>query len=341
MRAAELRRALAARICPAEAGAPTGDRATEADLVACYRLLLGRRPDASGLRAYGSHVGPHGVPVDDLVKMFVSSAEFRARLTTTLGWSTAAPVAVDLASGYRIFVLEDDSSVSATIRQARAYEPHVVSHLGQVLRPGMVFVDVGASIGFYTVLAGREVGPEGQVIACEPGPQNHSVLHLNIVANDLGDRVEVFPVAMSDRAGVLLYSASGGNGAVGPYNGDPLSLATHALVPAATLDTVLCGQERVDVIKIDVEGAEGLVLAGGQDTLERHRPALYFEFTPSTLATISGVDPLALLAGLEARGYRFEVLPTTGPPQPADAAGVMAAFDRQAEGHIDVCGRVV
>jgi FkbM family methyltransferase len=276
------------------------------------------------------------VSVEDLVRMFVTSVEFRNRLTSTLAWTSGAPVAVDLLSGQRMYVLDGDSSVSSVIRAEREYEPHVASHLSARLAPGMVFVDVGASIGFYSVLAGRLVGPQGAVVACEPGPQNHSVLRLNIVSNRLEDRTEIFPVAVSDKPGVLLYSASGGNGAVAPYEDNPVALATHDLVPATTLDTVLGGRDRVDVVKIDVEGAEGLVLTGSRETLARHQPQLYFEFTPSSLSAVSGVEPEALLKSLEDIGYRFEVLHRARPPEMVGAAGVMAAYAQQDDGHIDV-----
>jgi hypothetical protein len=83
------------------------------------------------------------------------------------------------------------------------------------------------------------------------------------------------------------------------------------------------------------------VLAGARATLEQHRPALYFEFTPSTLGAVSDVEPSDLLGDLEQSGYRFEVLGGSGPVEPTTGAGVMAAFDAQDQGHLDIHARAV
>ena len=310
--------------------------ATEDDLRACYRLLLGRPPDEGGWKGYLPYIHTRPTPLEDLVGFFVSSVEFRRRLATTFDWSDGAPEPVDLHSGYRIWLRADDPSMAA-VRHDRAYEPHVVARMVPLLAAGSVMVDVGASFGFYTVLAARLVGPTGRVVACEPGPQNQSVLLLNVASNGL-DNVEVQPVAASDTAGVLLYSPAGANGAVSAFDGTPAALATNDLVAARRLDDILAASSRVDVIKIDVEGAEGRVLAGAELTLRRHRPALFFEFSPPALPAASGIDGRGLLAGLEDLDYRFEVLGE--PPRrwsPEEILDHHAGGDRD---HLDVLAQV-
>src|ERR1039458_5838250 len=145
----------------------------------------------------------------------------------------------------------------------REYETHVSEQVLRLLRPGSVFVNVGASIGYFTILAARAVGPEGKVIACEPGPQNHTVLLLNTVVNKVGN-VLIVPCAISDATTVVAYRhLGGGNGAIAGFDGAPESFGTGDLVQARTLDDILEGQPRIDVIKIDVEGAEGRGGLGG------------------------------------------------------------------------------
>jgi FkbM family methyltransferase len=285
--------------------------ATVEDLRSCYRLLLGREPDEAGFRGYLPYVNVRPTPVDELVGSFISSVEFRRRLATTFGWSTGAPEAVDLLSGYRIYLRSDDPGM-AVVKVDRDYEPHVSGRMRSLLEPGATMVDVGASFGFFTVLAGRKVGPAGRVIACEPGRQNQSVLLLNLVANNL-DNVVVHPVAVSDAAGVLLYSPAGANGAVSAFDGNPELLASNDLVAARTLDELLVAEQRVDVIKVDVEGAEGRVFRGAKATLERFRPAIFFEFSPASLEASSGVDAWSLLDMLASYGYAFELLAASEP----------------------------
>lgn len=320
-----------------------GELATPDDLEACYRLFLGRPPDEYGYRTYGPMIAEGRLTVTQLSSFFLASREFRHRITDVLGWHEGAPERVELANGDHIYVGPDDSVIGAAIKAHHDYEPHVAQRLSLVLRPGMTFVDVGASFGYHTVLAGRLVGPTGRVVACEPGPQNVSVLLLNIEAHQLTN-VAVHPVAASDHNGSLLYYGSGGNGHVSPFSGRAIELAGGELVPARPIDELLGHEERVDAIKIDVEGAEGRVLGGGQRVLARHHPALFFEFSPPALQATSGCSGQELLEGLQALGYRFEVLdPHAGPRhRRSTVAEVLERFEASGWDHIDVlatCGQ--
>jgi FkbM family methyltransferase len=211
----------------------------------------------------------------------------------------------------------------------------VTEQVLRLLQPGSVFVDVGASIGYFTILAARAVGSEGKVIACEPGPQNHTVLLLNTVVNKV-DNVLIVPCAISDTAAVVAYRhLGGGNGAIAGFDGAPESIGTGDLVQARSLDDILEGQPRVDVIKIDVEGAEGRVIAGATETLGRCGPTLLFEFSPPGLQAVSGVSGEDLLASLAALGYRFRVLGSERSGT-VSAAAVLRHYSRQAGDHIDI-----
>ena len=225
------------------------------------------------------------------------------------------------------------------MRRKRIYEPHVTREILRTLRPGSVFVDVGASTGYFTVLAARLVGPDGGVVACEPGPQNQSVLLLNTVVNRLGN-VRLVPCAVSDGSAVLAYNRlGGGNGAIAAFDGTPEGLGTRDLVQARRLDDILMGEARVDLVKIDVEGAEGRVLAGASETLRRYSPTLLFEFSPPGLQAVSGLSGEDLLAGLEGRGYRFRVLGDARSGL-ASANSVLRHYVRQGGDHIDVMASI-
>ena len=195
------------------------------------------------------------------------------------------------------------------------------------------------SIGYFTILGAHTVGDSGRVIACEPGPQNQSTLLLNIALNHLTN-VEVAAVALSDQKGVVSYSRIGNNGAISSYQADVDTVVTGDVVQAKSMDELLASTERVDVIKIDVEGAEGKVLDGARTTLGRFHPKLFFEFTPAALELTSAITGSALLHRLESVGYRFTVLTgREGSVEELDRARpeeVLAKFERIGAQHIDV-----
>lgn len=140
-----------------------------------------------------------------------------------------------------------------------------------------IFVDVGANLGYYTCLASQQ---GKHVIAFEPQQQNLRCLMQNLMVNGFQDNVEVFPVALSERPGVLtLYGASGPSASlVKGWAG--YSSKHNQQIPVSTLDTILGTRfEGVQIfIKVDVEGAEYQVLCGAQKVLcQKVRPIWLLE----------------------------------------------------------------
>lgn len=151
--------------------------------------------------------------------------------------------------------------------------------LDRLLSPGDVFVDIGANVGLYTLKAARLVGPNGRVLALEPGAEAYRHLVSNLALNAF-DWVTALKVAASDSEGeAVLHHV--------PLGDDPqaFSLVANAravegeTVRTVTLDQLVReqGLDRVDVIKVDVEGAEPMVITGAADTLARLKPAVIFE----------------------------------------------------------------
>ena len=155
-------------------------------------------------------------------------------------------------------------------------EPEVQTALRSLLRPGDTFVDVGAGVGFFTVLAARLVGPAGRVIAFEPAPDGAATIRLNAALNGF-DHVEVVAAALSDRDGDALLAGAGEPTAT--LEVAPGADARGRRVPIATLDSFLADRDDVApaVVKVDVEGHESAVLRGMRSTLHRLRPALIVE----------------------------------------------------------------
>lgn len=307
--------------------------ATPADLRASYRLLLGREPDRRGELDFLSLI-ELGMTRDELVRHFVSSPEFRQRQLADDRRSEEAPMTVVIDD--LVFHLDPaDFAIGPHLLRQGNYEPEVLAVLRRHLVPGDTFVDVGASFGYFSTQMGRHVGPRGTVIAFEPGPQNQSLLLLNLSTNGVVG-AEVHQLALSDKPGLFAYSRSGANGVVSIFGGDPRELAHHDLVSASTLDRELGGRA-VSVIKIDVEGAEGLVLFGGRSTLQSSAPTIVFEFSPPALESVSkmqGPDVLGLLVEL---GYSIDVIEGLD-AQPANksAGEVMERYEGAPEGHLNL-----
>lgn len=155
------------------------------------------------------------------------------------------------------------------------FETDEVELVKQNLERASVLVDVGANVGFYTLLA-RSLGK--RVIAIEPLPQNVDYLCANLLANNWAD-VEVLPVGLSAKPGVaVLHGGSTGASLVAGWaNASPL---LRRPVPLSTLDLVLSGRFAGEqlFIKVDVEGAEHTVLQGAEQTLARNpRPVWMVE----------------------------------------------------------------
>ena len=188
-------------------------------------------------------------------------------------------------------------------------EPEDVGLFLSLLRPGMTVLDVGANVGMYSLLSARRVGPTGRVHAFEPTPAVAASLRRNVALNGLGN-VHVHEAAVSDAAGratFYLQDSSDCNTLAGGA-GTPIRVRT------VTLDDHVAahGLDRVDVMKMDVEGAEVLALRGGGRLLAAaDGPVLMLEFNPEALgAAGSGVAELRGL--LEGHGYECHPLGIQG-----------------------------
>ena len=178
--------------------------------------------------------------------------------------------------------------------------------LTNLLHAGQVFFDVGANVGFYTLLGSRLVRGTGRVIAFEPMPRNLAFLYRHVRLNR-ADNVTILPLACADALATELFVAgenhalgrletsNGGEGGSSPQS-PGLLVATISLDAAAEKLGL-----RPDVIKIDVEGAELRVLEGAADILTQVRPVLLLSVHSDQLRE-------ACLAHLSERDYRIEPL---------------------------------
>jgi FkbM family methyltransferase len=175
------------------------------------------------------------------------------------------------------------------------YERTKVSRFAASLSPGDIVFDLGANVGLYSLLAAVRVGCAGQVIAFEPLARNLRYLRAHLQLNS-AHNVRVVGKAVSDRTGSGFFreSRSASMGC--------LSEEGTLVVDTITLDDFLrSGGPAPQCIKIDVEGAEAKVLAGGQETLTRYRPVIFLALHSRSLHELC-------VEQLQSHGYECEQL---------------------------------
>lgn len=152
-----------------------------------------------------------------------------------------------------------------------AAEPAVVRAMREFLKPGDVFVDAGANIGIYTVLAAKLVGSRGKVVSIEMMPDTFERLRTHVELNDLHN-VNTVNLALSDVAGesvIATVEAERCGQATISRGNDRFGKGLHVHVLTGTLDEICTGLDRVNFMKIDLEGAEALALKSARATLAR------------------------------------------------------------------------
>jgi FkbM family methyltransferase len=162
-----------------------------------------------------------------------------------------------------------------------AHERHVQEALAGLLRPGMTFWDVGAHVGFFSLLASRFVTSTGHVEAFEPFPPNQVRLTTSIELNQASN-VSVHGVALSAASGTASFHASSSSlmGSLVP-NGSGRRMP----VPCMRADDAMATIRAPDVVKIDVEGAELAVLRGASRMLAGLRPTVLLELTTTGMVS--------------------------------------------------------
>jgi FkbM family methyltransferase len=181
------------------------------------------------------------------------------------------------------------------------FEFDEVESCKKIIRPGMTVLDIGAHIGYYSLLFSRLVGPTGRVIAFEINPENFETARENVRARGCRN-VEVFPFGVCDRSGPRTLHISPGNSNHSLMAGYTVAERTLE-VACVSLDDFLAERKiaRVDFIKSDTEGAELLVVEGARRTLENagHMDML-MEYNPKAMecGEVAAPELLRTLTGM-------------------------------------------
>jgi FkbM family methyltransferase len=228
-----------------------------------------------------------------------------------------------------VFDLDPIDLLQRSIYYLGVYEVWETRFLERTVRPGWVVVDAGANIGYYTLIFARLVGSEGCVLALEPAESRHSALVRNVALNKVAN-VRVSRVALADQCGECsIVQPPKAN--LGNFRLARQGEAGQETAPLVTLDHIISGQhlDRLDLIKVDIEGAETRFLNGGRDSIARFRPTIMIELNTAALGQ-SGSRPEDVIGFLEGFGYRFfrtswnGLHPLKGLPGPDEYFNVIA-----------------
>lgn len=200
---------------------------------------------------------------------------------------------------------QDDAIVSGCLALG-CYETYELDLFRGLLKPGMIVLDVGANIGLYASVAAKRVGPGGRVVAVEPETRNCQILGKTVARNGF-DNLTVVQAAVSDRTGPGELFLCETNKADHRIYGSPKARKV-VKVEFTRLDDLVTIQRlpRVDVMKLDIQGAESVAFDGMVDVLTRNRGIrVLMEFWPWGIMQ-TGREPIELLRRIRALGFDIE-----------------------------------
>ncbi len=239
-------------------------------------------------------------------------------LQTVLMRTRPAPLAAALKRAFGIrrrpletphgtFWIDPVSSLGADVCSTGAYEPGMRRNIETRLETGGTFVDLGANEGYFTVVAGLRAGPSGRVLAIEPQTRLLPVITENVRLNGLRN-VTLLHTAVGDRDGEdeIRLAADTNSGASGLHQSASGMLGRQK-VEVRTLASILDREklDRVDFMKVDIEGGEYEAILGSQEIFKSRRVVhLAMELHPGPLAA-RGKDAADIIGLLAACGYRM------------------------------------
>jgi len=211
-------------------------------------------------------------------------------------------------NGYKMLTIPNDPGISTELSIFKSHEPLNTKILSKMLKKGMTCLDIGGNIGYYVLLERQLIGSEGKIIAIEPLQRNFDYLKKNIELQNVTN-ISTYRFACGDKNGkvpFIIDRESNGSWIIpdGMKNPDP-SRGTITEVPLRILDEFVeeLGLERVDFVRMDVEGYEIHILKGLKKTLEKFKPIISFELHKNFLGVKGTHEIFKLLKGLN---YKVE-----------------------------------
>ena len=200
---------------------------------------------------------------------------------------------------YKMLLPTTDLSMTPGLILDGYWEPMVTKLFLDLLRPGMIVLDIGAAFGYYTLLSADKVGERGKVISFEPEPSNFEIIEKNIFLNGFQKRVMLINKAVADKEGTALLHykkdyVCGAPSLVGSSQEKTIKVETITIDNFLHINNI----KNIDIVKIDVEGYEPFVIKGMENTIQyTKRLIIILEFSPLIYRSI-GISPESFLKTL-------------------------------------------
>ena len=204
---------------------------------------------------------------------------------------------------HKMYVIPRDDALDLLFNDN--YEPEVVKRIKWFIKPGDTVIDIGANIGYHTMIMAKLVGARGKVIALEPDSKNFVYLGENIMLNGYINTTTAFKLAVSDNGnGSQLYLVPGkGSGRQQTYDSGEGRESVN--INTTKIDDLYFKDGRVDFIKMDVEGSEFMALRGMKETIKNNpNLKMIMEYLPDYLRR-NGKNPEEILDTLREYGLRW------------------------------------
>ena len=280
-----------------------GERATLEDLWYCYRLFLRRPPDEVGFNNRAKLV-QKGLTITDLVMPFIASKEFNSRIQRKIEPKTIRTEINGLELHAPAPPITDSNA------QPGARKSHLHGMIASILAPGQFILDIGAGFGDFAIPAAIKVGPKGRVVALEPAADLMRLLLANSMAHHTAN-IDVLPFAAADGDGFVTLVRQGAILTSADVKHDELVGTTDTQIAyARTLDSIVPASQKVDLIRISLDGFDYRALSGATSMLKTYRPMIIGEYAPKLLEQYSGVRAESYLKLLRDCGYsHFVAIP--------------------------------
>lgn len=223
---------------------------------------------------------------------------FRVR-TSSFNKKTSKQVRYSNKS-FKIFIDPKNGYLDSQIYALKLYEPHIVAQFVKNISEGDTCLDIGANIGHHTIIMSQCSGDSGHVYAYEPIPYIRHQMEESLALNNIAN-VTTISDALSDSEGVLNLYINNENVAGSSFVNENKGAGDKISVAVKTLDSY--SYEKIDFIKLDVEGFEYSVLKGGEQTIQKHHPTILFEFSPEYYRKKSPSDIFDILHFFKSNNY--------------------------------------
>jgi len=263
--------------------------------------VLKRYPQERDLQYFVNEIKNGKMNLDDFEKMLRNTPEFK-------NLELIQHACIYTKFGTKMYLNKKDNVISKDLSINLVWEPRESEILKNLVKKGMKLVDIGANIGYYTLLFSKWVGEDGIVFSFEPESENFELLKKNININR-AENVRCYQKAISSKnESRLLFLAPENKGDHKIIDLHESEISEKTMVECVTLDSSEASKHKIDLIKMDIQGSEMLALNGMTETLEKNQDIIILtEIWPYGIEK-SGYSPTEFFDKLKKYGFEISVI---------------------------------